>query len=51
MASIAVSLAGKAPQEGLQEEEVEHGAFRTALPQAPVEANARCGAMCSDDVH
>ena len=51
MASISLSLAGKAPQEGLQEEEVEHGAFRTALPQAHVEANARCGAMCGDDAH
>ena len=51
VAGIPLGLAGEAPQEGLQEEEVEHGALRTALPQAPVDANASCGAMCGDDVH
>ena len=51
MASISLSLAGKAPQEGFQEEEVEHGTLRTALPQASVESNARCGAMRGDDAH
>ena len=51
MASISLSIARKAPQEGFQEEEVEHGTLRTALPQALVESNARRGAMRSDDAH
>ena len=51
MASISLSLAGKGPQEGFQKEEVEQGTLRSALPQAPVESNARCGAMPGDDAH
>ena len=51
MASISPRLAGKAPQERFQEEEVEHGTLRTALPQAPVAPNARCWAVRSDDAH
>ena len=51
MASISPRLAGKASQERFQEEEVEHGTLRTALPQAPVEPNARRLAVHSDDAH
>ena len=51
MAGISLGFAGKASQEGLQEEEVEHGAFRTALPQASVDTNARRGATWSDNAH
>ena len=51
VAGIALGFACKASQEGLQEEEVEHGAFRTALPQAPAETNARRGAICGDNAH
>ena len=51
MASISPRLAGEAPQERLQEEEVEHSALRTALPQAPVEPNARRWAVRGDNAH
>ena len=51
MVSLAMSLANKASQQGLQEDEVEHGTFRAALPRAPVEADARHGAMCGDGAH
>ena len=51
MAGISPRLAGKAPQERFQEEEVGHGTLRTALLQAPVEPNARRWAVRSDDAH
>ena len=51
MAGIPLGFAGKGSQQGLREEEVEHCAFRTALAQAPVETNARRGAMHSDNAH
>ena len=51
MARISPRLAGKAPQESFQEEEVEHGALRAALPQAPQEPNARRWAVRSEDAH
>ena len=51
MAIISPRLAGKPPQERFQEEEVEHSALRTALPQAPVEPNARRLAVRSDSAH
>ena len=51
VAGIPLCFAGKASQEGHQEEEVEHGTLRTALPQASVKRNARCGAMRSDNAH
>ena len=51
MVSISPRFAGKAPQESFEEEEVEHGTLRTALPQAPVGPDARCWAMRTDDVH
>ena len=51
MAGIPLGFAGKAPQEGFQEEEVEHGAFRVALPQTSMEADARGGTMRCDNPH
>ena len=51
VARIPSGFAGKAPQEGLQEEELGYGAFRAALPKASVEADARSGAMCGDNAH
>ena len=51
MASISPRFAGKPPEERFQEEEVEHGTLHTALPQAPVEPNARRWAGRSDDAH
>ena len=32
-------------------EEVEHGAFRAALPQAPIEADARGGTVRCNNAH
>ena len=51
MEGIPLGFAGKVLQKGLHEEEVEHGTFRTALPQAAVEADAWSGAMRGDDAH
>ena len=51
MASIPLGFAGKAPQEGFQEEEVEHGAFCAALRQASMEADARGGTMRFGNAH
>ena len=51
MAGIPLASAGKAPQEGLQEEEVEHSAFRATLPQATMEADARGGAVRCENAH
>ena len=45
------AFARKAPQKGLQEEEVEHGTFRTALPQASGKMDTPSGVMRGDDAH
>ena len=45
VAGIPLGFAGKAPQEGFQEEEVEHGDFGAALPLAPIKALAQGGTI------
>ena len=45
VAGIPFGSAGKAPQEGLQEEEVKYGSFRVALPEVLMEADARAGTV------
>ena len=51
LAGIPLGFAGKASQKGHEEKDEEHGPFRTARPQAPMEADTRSGAMRGDDAH